>query len=309
MDTKQEKKFFLRLILSLLPLILLSRSSTALSQVFCSAVFVSAFLAGRKRLIISGSITAFSVAFISLGFSFLMAAAFLATTLLLAEIFYISFYPGGKFSRLIILGSIVCLLSNVFNTYIMALSFGVAPVKALFEYPMSQAVKVLDGMGGADADIINLLSQNIAELSAAFEKIAPAVLVLTAVLTCFAAYLFSRYMAEKDGVPISNLPKMSSLRMPRGITGIFLAIFVFSFYFGISTSVLNIITIMMWLLAVCGISVLYYYIKKLSKATPIVSVIILGALLMVFSSFGTGVPLIGVLLGTAVIDSFIPLRK
>lgn len=307
MDNKKVIRFALLLAGALTPFAFLG--SIGISVILCGALFAYFYVSDNMSYIFMGCGGIFAFVLVMFDFNFFIAAI---TAL---EVFLLSLFIGDglkkrtSFGGVIIGGSTACLFANVLSVGFFAKQAGVAPVDMLFKIPLNIAINTFKAGGAAGQTYVDMLSLQSEKLIENFELLSPSYLILTAVLSTYITFAITRTAVEKKGGRILHLPYFYELKLPKGVTMVFLVMFVFILLFnGSSAIILNIITVILAILTVCGVSVLDYYLKKYSFYGFFRLLIYTG--IFIFSAFTRmGSYLTGILFATGVIDSFAGLRK
>ena len=152
-------------------------------------------------------------------------------------------------------------------------------------------------------------TQYIDEFLVQLELMLPSIIIVSASLCVYVIFGISRTVLERKGYIIENMPHFSELHLNRSFTSVFLVIFLFSLFGGMSAVSLNIITVVVTLFSVCGLSVCVYYLKKfgLPKAVRVI-IYVAAVILLPFTAALGGIPTV-LMFGLGIFDSYRSLRR
>lgn len=133
-----------------------------------------------------------------------------------------------------------------------------------------------------------LAAQDIDTALHLIDLLLPSMVIITVCLSVYASFGLARYMLEKKGFLYPELRHFSELRLNRGFTALFLIILISTAFFDINGVLINTLSVVMTLIAFCGLSFVDFLLAGKNIKRP-VRFIIYALLYVVSALTGIGV--------------------
>ncbi|MBP3039994.1 YybS family protein [Bacillaceae bacterium Marseille-Q3522] len=180
---------------------------------------------------------------------------------------------------------LVFLLTIVLQYFIAVSFFQIDIVKTVFEamdQSISQVEQLLLSIGQSEEMVSNQI-QLFSEGLEIMRTLVPSIFVVIALTFVFIIQLISIPIVKRFGIQVSNWTNFRDISLPKSLIWYYLITILISSFIPLQegtywySAVVNIAFILQILMAIQGISFLFFYanIKKISKAVPIVITILL----------------------------------
>ncbi len=158
------------------------------------------------------------------------------------------------------------------------------PIDLLFGERLRLFLSAITSSGQFSTDLIENLQISIQYILTMLQSMLPTLFLFVALFYVYILFGVSRLFLEKQKTKIDFMPYFHELRLPGSISGIFVLLFIISFFYA-SPILANVISFVFMLHVICGISVTDHYMRI--KGVPGgIRVIILTSLFILSSLAG-----------------------
>lgn len=194
-------------------------------------------------------------------------------------------YEKKKFSVMLILSTVIEVSVLAGYTYFICTQLNLKPVELLFGRTFEQLFEIASTYSRFDSIMIDELSMSLNYMKKMLQSMLPFLYLFSSLIYTYTLFSFTRFVLEKQNIKF-NMPKFHELWLPGSISGIFVILFILSFFYQ-SPILINCISFVFALHLICGLSLTDYFMK--GKGIPKAIRTVLLVLILAITSFLGGI--------------------